>query len=116
MTEQECIFCKIAAGKAPANLLFQDDEISAFHDIKPIAPVHILIIPNRHIASINDMMAEDEGMIGRLVHVAKDLAIENGLEERGYRLLFNTGPEAGQTVYHIHLHLIGGRRLPFHFT
>lgn len=115
MKQSECIFCKIAAGEAPAVILYKDEEITAFNDSRPIAPVHVLIIPNRHIESINDIRQEDEQIFGKMIRIAKEIAFQHKLNERGYRLLFNTGAEAGQTVYHVHLHLIGGRHLPFHF-
>jgi histidine triad (HIT) family protein len=111
----DCIFCRIAAGEAPAEILYQDDEVTAFRDGRPAAPIHILVIPNRHIATINDADPEDAALLGRLILTAKAMAEAQGVAERGYRLVFNVGQEGGQSVYHIHLHLIGGARLPvFH--
>ncbi len=110
-----CIFCKIAAGQAPARILYQDEQVTAFEDLHPIAPVHILIIPNQHIDSVNQAEAGHEAVLGRLVTVARQIAAGQGLQNSGYRLVINTGPDAGQSVYHLHMHLIGGRHLPFRF-
>jgi histidine triad (HIT) family protein len=105
----DCIFCKIIAKEIPGELLFQDERVTAFRDIQPVAPVHILIVPNKHIASMNDVSTEDESLIGYMHLVAQKLAKEAGIAESGYRLTFNTGDDGGQVVYHIHLHLMGGR-------
>lgn len=110
-----CIFCKIAAGETPTPLLYQDELVSAFHDLHKIAPVHILIVPNRHITSVNDVTPEDEAVLGRLTRVARRLAEEHGIAHTGYRLVINTGRDGGQSVFHLHMHLIGGRALPFRF-
>ncbi|MBM3151277.1 MAG: histidine triad nucleotide-binding protein [Chloroflexi bacterium] len=109
----ECIFCKIAAGRLPARILYQDDLVTAFHDLHPAAPVHILVIPNRHIASVNDLDPGDEALVGRMFTAARRLAQEMGLHENGYRLIVNTGPHGGQTVLHLHLHLIGGQPMKY---
>lgn len=109
----ECIFCEIIAGRRPARVVYQDELVSAFWDIHPLAPTHILIVPNRHIASVNEVAPEDEAALGRLFSVARQLAAERGIAEKGYRLIVNTGPHAGQGVFHLHLHLLGGRRLLF---
>ena len=109
----DCIFCKIANKEIQSDILHEDEEVVAFKDIEPKAPVHILIIPKKHISSINNLKEEDEMLIGRLVLIARNLAKENGISETGYRLIFNAGKDAGQTVVHIHLHLIGGIKLPF---
>jgi len=106
-----CIFCEIVAGRIPAKVAFQDEDVLAFHDTNPQGPVHVLVIPKRHIASLNDLEPADDGTVGRLVRQARDLAAALGLAERGYRLVFNCGDDAGYSVYHIHLHLVGGRRL-----
>ncbi|GAP10235.1 diadenosine tetraphosphate (Ap4A) hydrolase and other HIT family hydrolases [Bellilinea caldifistulae] len=111
----DCIFCRIIAGEAPATILYADEQVTAFYDIHPITPVHILVVPNRHIESVNEVEEEDAKLLGHLVVVARHLAIANGLERRGYRLVINTGPDAGQSVFHLHLHLIGGRSMPFRF-
>jgi len=107
----DCIFCRIAAGEIPANIAVQNDEIVAFHDVDPRAPVHVLIIPRKHIAGVNDLKEGDAPLIGRMYLMARDLAQKLGVSETGYRLVLNTGPEAGQSVWHIHLHLLGGRRM-----
>lgn len=106
-----CLFCEIVAGKIPARVAYQDDSILAFHDINPQGPTHILVIPKRHIASLLDLTAEDDVLVGSLVRQARDLATQSGLAERGFRLVFNSGEDAGYSVYHVHLHLVGGRRL-----
>lgn len=110
-----CIFCKIIEGKAPAEILHQDDEVTAFYDTHPITPVHVLIVPNKHIASVNKLEHSNEGLLGHMIMVARALAFHLELKESGYRLVFNTGPDAGQSVYHLHLHLIGGEPMPFNF-
>jgi len=106
-----CLFCNIAAGDAAADILYQDDEVVAFRDIRPQAPHHILVIPRRHVATLNDFEPEDARLAGRLILVAAQIARELGIEERGYRLVTNCNREAGQTVYHVHLHLLAGRPL-----
>jgi histidine triad (HIT) family protein len=105
-----CVFCQIVAGESPAELVYQDDEIVAFPDIYPKAPIHLLIIPRRHIESVMALRPEDAALVGRLVLVARRLGEARGLAERGYRLAFHCGPEGGQLVYHLHLHFLGGRR------
>jgi len=110
-----CVFCQITAGAIPAALLYQDEWVTAFEDLHPIAPVHFLVVPNRHIRSVNEVEGDDEGLLGRLVTVAKRLASQKGVQENGYRLVINTGPDAGQSVFHLHLHVIGGRKMPFRF-
>lgn len=106
-----CLFCEIVAGKIPARVAYQDDAVLAFHDINPQGPVHVLVIPKRHIDSLLDLSPADDALLGSLVRRATGLARELGLEERGFRLVFNAGDDAGYSVYHIHLHLVGGRRL-----
>ena len=106
-----CIFCEIAAGRIPAKVAYQDDDVLAFHDINPQGPVHVLVIPKRHITSLLDLKPEDDATLGRLVRHARDLAVSLGLEGRGFRLVFNCGDDAGYSVYHVHLHLVGGRKL-----
>lgn len=107
----DCIFCRIAAGEAPAAIVYHDDEITAFWDRLPAAPVHILVIPNKHMDSLNQAGTEDTHILGKMILKAKDIAKNEGLNEKGYRLVVNTGPEGGQSVYHVHLHLIGGKKL-----
>jgi len=108
-----CIFCRIIAGQAPATILYQDDLATAFHDIHPVAPIHILVVPNKHLASVNDLTVEDEPLMGHLITVARQVARQQGIDQSGYRLIINTGPDSGQLVYHLHLHLIGGQRMRF---
>jgi histidine triad (HIT) family protein len=109
----DCIFCKIVARQAPAREVYRDDQVTAFHDIHPAAPTHILIIPNRHIPSVNDLIPEDEPLVGHLFTIASQLAKQEGIAESGYRLIINTGADAGQAVFHLHLHLLGGQRMRF---
>jgi histidine triad (HIT) family protein len=103
------LFCRILQGQIPSEKVFEDDEIVAFEDVNPQAPVHILVIPRKHIATLNELQAEDDATLGRLHRVAAELARERDLAERGYRLVMNCNAEAGQTVFHVHLHLLGGR-------
>jgi histidine triad (HIT) family protein len=105
----QCIFCRIVERSLPAKIVFEDDEIVAFEDTHPQAPVHTLIVPRKHLASLKDATAEDAALLGRMITVATQLARERGLETRGYRTVINTGSGAGQTVFHLHLHLLGGR-------
>lgn len=113
---ENCIFCKIAANPAQARLLYEDERVVAFEDIHPVAPTHILVIPRQHIASINDISEADNDLLGHMINIAKTLAGSSQVNQSGYRLVFNTGPDAGQSVFHIHLHLLGGRQMPFRFT
>lgn len=106
-----CLFCEIAAGRIPSKKVFEDDSVVAFHDINPQAPVHVLLVPKRHVESLLELQASDEPMLGGLVRRARLLAAELGLEPRGFRLVFNCGNDAGYSVYHVHLHLLGGRVL-----
>jgi histidine triad (HIT) family protein len=108
-----CIFCKILSGDAPAAIVYRDDRVTAFRDIHPIARTHILIISNRHIASVNELEVEDESLVGHMVLLAKELAAQEGVAENGYRLMINTGVHGGQTVPHLHLHLIAGKLARF---
>lgn len=107
----DCIFCKIIRGEIPSKRVYEDESVVAFHDINPVAPIHILIVPKKHIPSTNDLKPEDENTIGYLFTTAKRIAGENGISESGYRLIVNTGPDGGQVVNHLHLHLLGGRKL-----
>jgi histidine triad (HIT) family protein len=107
----DCLFCKIVAGQIPAGIVHQDDELVAFKDINPQAPLHVLIVPRRHIASLNDLAAGDDALVGSMLRRAAALATEHGYADRGYRTVFNCNREAGQTVFHIHLHLLAGRAL-----
>jgi histidine triad (HIT) family protein len=105
----DCLFCRIIAGEIPGNIAYQDDRILALEDINPQAPMHLLVIPRRHIATINDLAPADDGLVGEMMRRAAALARERGLERRGYRTVFNCNAAAGQTVFHIHLHVLGGR-------
>ncbi len=107
----DCIFDKIIAGQVPSQVVYQDDRVFAFRDINPVAPTHILIVPKRHIVSVNDLAAADESLMGHMVLVAKEIARKEGIAETGYRLTINTGSQGGQLVQHLHMHLIGGREL-----
>jgi histidine triad (HIT) family protein len=106
-----CMFCEIVAGRIPARVVHSDDQIVAFHDIKPQAPTHVLLIPRKHITSLLDLAPEDDALAGALVRQARDIARDMGLDKRGFRLVMNCGDDSGYSVYHIHLHLLGGRRL-----
>lgn len=107
---QDCIFCKIAAGEFGGPPLYQDEQVTAFRDINPQAPTHILIIPNKHIASVDEAATEDQALLGKLLLTAADIARKEGVST-GYRLVINTGSPAGQSVFHIHVHLLGGRNM-----
>jgi histidine triad (HIT) family protein len=104
-----CLFCRIIAGEIPGKFLYQDDRLVVLQDINPQAPLHALVVPRQHIASLNELSAEDDGLAGEMIRRAAALAKENGVAERGYRTVFNCNAEAGQTVFHIHLHVLGGR-------
>ncbi len=106
---ENCIFCKIIQKEIPSNIAYEDDDVLAFHDINPAAPVHILIIPKEHIPKIGDVSEETGHLLPKMFAVSKQLAKEQGLIDEGYRLVINSGDNGGQTVYHIHMHLLGGR-------
>ena len=107
----ECIFCKIVQGKMPATIIYHDELIIVFDDILPKAPQHKLIVPRKHISTINDLTLDDKNLVNHMVYKAKDLAKELDIAESGYRLIFNCNPDGGQVVYHLHMHLIGGTPL-----
>jgi histidine triad (HIT) family protein len=107
----DCLFCKIVAGEIPAAIVNRDETLVTLKDINPQAPLHVLIVPRKHIASLNDLTPEDDGLVGSMFRKAAVLAKEHGYDERGYRTVFNTNREAGQSVFHIHLHLLAGRGL-----
>lgn len=109
----DCIFCKIGKGEVPAEFVYQDEEIVAFKDIKPSAPIHVLIVPKKHLESISDISGEDQMLLGKIILVAKKVALDLGVGESGYRLCINNGPDAGQVVPHLHMHLLAGRKLTF---
>lgn len=105
----ECIFCRVAEGRIPADKIFEDEEVVAFRDVNPQAPHHVLIIPRKHIESVNELKEEDASLVGKMVLVAKEIAGKLRVAQGGYRLVLNTNRAAGQAVFHIHLHLLGGR-------
>jgi histidine triad (HIT) family protein len=105
----DCLFCKIVAGDIPASIVYRDEHLVAFKDINPQAPLHVLIVPRRHVATLNDLAREDDDLVGEMVRRAGAIAREHGYAERGYRTVFNCNADAGQTVLHIHLHVLGGR-------
>jgi histidine triad (HIT) family protein len=107
----DCLFCKIQEGVIPADIVFESDDVLAFRDVNPQAPTHILIIPRKHIATVNDLDENHEFIMGRLFSVAKIIAAQEGVDEDGYRMVVNCNEKAGQTVFHIHMHLIAGRRM-----
>lgn len=107
----DCLFCKIIARQIPADIVYEDEKVLAFNDISPQAPVHILIVPKKHISRISDLEESDKNIISELIFTAKKLAQEKGIAESGYRLVLNNNRDAGQAVLHIHLHLLGGRKL-----
>jgi histidine triad (HIT) family protein len=107
----DCIFCKIVAGKVPSEIVYQDEEVFAFRDISPQTPTHVLVIPRRHIPSLSDLSEAEAPIITRMVNIASQLAKREAIADRGYRLVINNGKEGGQVVPHLHLHLLGGRKL-----
>lgn len=109
--DENCIFCKIISGTVRSNILYTDELVTVFEDISPVAPVHYLIVPNKHITSINQIEEEDSVLLGHLFFIARDMAKKAGIDERGYRVMVNTGKDGSQTVFHLHMHLIGGRAL-----
>jgi len=106
----DCLFCKIINGEIPGSIVYRDDRLVAFNDINPQAPLHALIVPTRHIATLNALTREDDGLVGEMVRRAAALAADKGYAENGYRTVFNTNEGAGQSVFHIHLHLLAGRK------
>lgn len=105
----DCLFCRVAAGELNAEVVYQDEAVVAFRDINPQAPTHVLVVPRRHIATINDLQPDDAALVGRLYLAAQQVAAQDGIADRGYRTVMNCNREAGQSVYHIHLHVLGGR-------
>lgn len=108
---KDCLFCKIVRGEIPAMLEYEDEDVLAFQDIHPQAPLHVLLIPKKHIERVAEMREEDIPVLGRLVFAAKKIVEKKQMTEKGFRLVFNSGVEAGQSVFHIHLHLLSGRRM-----
>ena len=113
MNMTECIFCKISKKEIPADIIYEEKNIIAFRDVKPKAPVHILIIPRKHIPTVNHLEFKDKELIGELFLIAQKIAREERVDKSGYRLIMNVGKNAGQTIEHLHLHLLGGKTLPF---
>jgi histidine triad (HIT) family protein len=107
----DCVFCRIVAGTARSDIVYQDDTVTAFRDVNPQAPTHILVVPNQHLASITDAGPQHDELLGRMFSVANRLAVDEGIAQTGYRLVINRGDHAGQSVFHLHLHLLGGRRM-----
>lgn len=107
----DCLFCRIVRKEIPASVVYEDEDMLVFNDINPQAPLHALVVPTRHIATLNELSAEDEALVGRMVRRAASIARERGYADRGFRTVFNTNAEAGQTVFHIHLHVLAGRGL-----
>ena len=108
---EETVFSRIIRREIPADIVYQDERVTAFTDLRPQAPTHVLIVPNKLIPTVNEVSAEDEGVLGHMLVVAAEVAKRQGIAEDGYRLIINCGPSGGQEVYHLHMHLLGGRRL-----
>ncbi|MCA9740902.1 MAG: histidine triad nucleotide-binding protein [Deferribacteres bacterium] len=108
---ENCIFCKIASGEIKGDIVFQNESVVAFRDLSPQAPVHILVIPRKHIATLNELAPADDNLVSKMVRTATELADKEGLAEKGYRLVLNCNEQGGQSVFHIHLHLLGGRHM-----
>jgi histidine triad (HIT) family protein len=111
MNMSNCLFCRIIAGEINASIVYEGEHVVAFKDIDPQAPLHVLLVPRRHIPTLNDLQPEDDQLVGSMSRTAAMLAKDSGYAERGYRIVFNTNAEAGQTVFHIHMHLLAGRGL-----
>ncbi|MFH1305278.1 MAG: histidine triad nucleotide-binding protein [Candidatus Omnitrophota bacterium] len=107
---ENCLFCGIAAGEIPADIVYKDEEILAFRDIRPQAPVHVVLIPRRHVATLNDISGKDTAVLGRMFDVAREIAVGNNVAVEGYRIVVNCNKTAGQEVFHLHMHLLGGRK------
>jgi len=108
---QPCVFCRIAAGQIPAQVVYRDDRATVFKDIQPQASTHLLVIPNEHIGSLSEADQVDPALLGHLLRVAAHVALEAGVDQTGYRVVTNVGPDSGQSVFHLHLHVLGGNRL-----
>jgi histidine triad (HIT) family protein len=109
----ECIFCKIVSKQVKATIVYQDEQVTAFRDSHPVAPTHILLVPNKHIDSVGTLKAQDEQIVGHIFTVARRLAEQEGISNGGFRMITNTGSHGGQTVFHLHVHLIGGQRMRY---
>lgn len=110
-SDPDCLFCKIVGGQIPANTVLQTDQVTAFRDINPQLPTHVLIVPNQHIANTEALEPQHDAIVGAVVRAAREVARREGLSERGYRSVFNTGPDASNSVAHLHLHVVGGRQM-----
>ena len=108
---EDCIFCKIIKGEIPSKKVYEDEDVLAFHDINPVAPIHILVIPKKHITKLTDLKQEDEALVGKIFTTINKIAKQEGFEESGYRVIANCGEDSGQEVMHIHFHIIGGKKL-----
>jgi histidine triad (HIT) family protein len=108
---EECLFCKIIKKEIPSEMVYQDDLVTVFKDINPVAPVHLLIVPNQHIPSVREITPEHEILIGKMFSAAKTVGESSGIEESGYRLIINSGPDARQEIFHLHMHLLGGGKM-----
>jgi len=106
-----CLFCRIIAGEIPATKVFEDDRLVAFNDINPQAPMHVLVVPRLHVATLNDLESQHDGLVGAMVRTASTIAAERGYRESGFRTVFNCNADAGQAVFHLHLHVLGGRKM-----
>ena len=108
---EECVFCKIIKGEIPSEKVYEDDDVLAFYDIHPVAPVHVLVIPKKHISKLTEIEAQDEALIGKIYTVINKVAQKEGIAEKGFRVIINTGEDGGQIVNHMHFHVLGGRKL-----
>jgi histidine triad (HIT) family protein len=111
MTDPDCIFCKIVGGQIPSAIVLRNDQVTAFRDLNPQMPTHVLVVPNQHIADTEALEPEHDAIVGAVIRAARDVAQQEGLSARGYRLVFNTGRDASNTVPHLHLHVLGGRSM-----
>ena len=107
----DCLFCKILDSEIPCDIVYENDQVIAFRDVNPQAPTHILVIPRKHIPTVNDLTVDDKSIVGEMMLAAQAIAAQEGIDERGYRTVMNCNADAGQTVFHIHLHVLGGRRM-----
>ena len=108
---EDCIFCKVVKREIPSQIVYEDDDVLAFKDINPGAPVHVVAVPKKHISGVMDIMVEDEQLVGHIILVLRDIAVKTGISDSGFRIVVNSGADAGQSVHHIHFHLLGGRSM-----
>ena len=109
--DPECIFCKIVGGQIPAGIIYKNEQVTAFRDLNPQMPLHVLVVPNQHVANTEALEPEHDALVGAVVRAARAIARQERVSERGYRLVFNTGPDANNTVAHLHMHMLGGRSM-----